>query len=587
MELEINGNTADLGDNIIAITRQSLDVENQSTRNIDITNKFNLPFSEINHKIFNSAYSINSNSDGLDKKYTSKLIDQFIMFNGSGILDEIRNTYPFQLIDSSRAIFDSMNALINKIGVDDQDILFNYSSYTNTNYEQNTLFVWPLVAMHQEKTATKSPAITSNSNLTFYRPLFRYSYILNRIFEINGWTLTYDNDLIDKLAISSNAKAFYVTSYQKTISQTITATSGGVNINFSSPEFNKVTGVTTSVISDEYNTIFRLRGNIQCDSTIRISIEATAQPSGKVKTSEHVVNTETTEIDIKTNEFSKDDTDTSIDFEVKVYGSGDIIFDDVLLYTLIEEQNLGVISDNNLIDYKVKAYDNMPSITQIDLFRDAMIRTHSIINSESVSSVLNLKSLKNLNKLNSYDWSDKYIIDSDTQKSKLSNIAQKNNLLYDNDDSIDVNLGKSSFQSSNEAVNDETDYFKFIFSASEDVEISGNVIGSMDVYDDNVRINDELNDRLFYMYEDSAKYVSRFSDISWENLKENYYKKWFESFFRVRAVECLFDLSKLDVLGHDFTKLVYVDDLKSYFYVYKIIQFTPNELTKVLMFKFL
>ena len=101
MRLEINGTEADLGNNIIALTRRVIDLNNLSFRNIDITNKLKLPKSNINQQIFDSADRVGTNGDGLDVLYKSKIIDQFFIFNGLGFLNEANNTYNFQLSESS------------------------------------------------------------------------------------------------------------------------------------------------------------------------------------------------------------------------------------------------------------------------------------------------------------------------------------------------------------------------------------------------------------------------------------------------------------------------------------------------------
>ena len=596
MRLEIDGKEADLGNNIIAITRKVIDLENLALRNIDITNRLMLPKSNQNQEIFNSADRIGTSGTGFDKLYKSKIIDQFFIFNGVGFLNESNITYNFQLSESSKELFANLNQNISLLDWDQYDFTFNGTSYNNLKLlSANNVWVWPIIAMHEEKTEDKTRFESGDAGLKWSRPVFSFKKILIDLIENQGWTIELDTDIIDRVGISSNAKKFYVTSYQKTLDE-VFVLSGEENIdNLDSNDFeNNVTTASTTIDIGLIPTIFRLRGNVLAENDVTVKIVSTSNPSAKEQTKEFKIASGQTYIDFKTSEFKPaEDTDTANIIEITISGTGDFEFQDTLLYTIIEEQQLGILSDNNLIGYRIKAFDNMPVKKQIDIFRDALKITNSIIVPDSFNKIINLKTLNSISKNNSTDWSDKFNADTNTytQTNKISGYAQVNNLIYDNDEFVGSDLGFDSFDINNESLKDTVDILKLEWGASDEVEIENQnfTIASFDIYDDDERLN-EINDRLIYVYNDQESAVftlGRFLELDWRSLKTSYYSNWFASFSRLRIIEGFADLNKLDVIGHDFILLVYIDKFKSSFFVLAMEDFIPGKATKVQLLKFL
>jgi len=239
------------------------------------------------------------------------------------------------------------------------------------------------------------------------------------------------------------------------------------------------------------------------------------------------------------------------------------------------------------VGYRVKAYDNLPDIQQIDLFRLSMVVTNSIIISDTLNKELEIKNI-NYSKLFNYDWSEKFVQGSEVIENNLSTYAQTNNLEYDNDTTVNSRLGRASFAVTNEALKDEQTFIKLDYGASNEVEISSNTIAHFEVYTDTVRANDELNKRLVYVYNDAGNVytLARFLNIDWNTLITDYYGDFVNSVSRLRYVEALFNLNKLDVLGFDFGRTVYIEPLKATFIVLAIEDFVPDSLTRVKMLKF-
>lgn len=596
MRLEIDGKEADLGSNIIAITRKVIDLKNLSLRNIDITNKLKLPKTNPNQEIFNSADRVGTDGTGFDELYTSKIIDQFFIFNGIGFLRETNSTYDFQLSEQSKELFANLNEKISLLDWDQYDFTFSDASYDSLKLiDINNVWVWPIIAMHEDTIETKTRFAAGNNGLKWSRPCFSFKKILIDLIENQGWTIELDTDIVDRVGISSNASKFYVTSYQKTLNESISLIGeenlDGLNTN----DFeNNVTTTLTTIDIGTTPTIFRLRGPVITDTDVTIKFIATSSPSGEEQTKEFQIASGQTYVDFKTSEFKPaDDLDTANSIQITIDGDGEFDFVDTLLYTIIEEQKLGNLIDNNLIDYRVKAFDNMPDKKQIDIFRDAIKITNSIIEPNSFDKNIKLRTLDNLSKLNSIDWSGKFNGDPGafTVTNRISGYARINNLIYDNDDIVASGTGEDSFEIANESLKDQADVLKLEWGGSEEVEIE-NVsftVSSFEVYNDNERIN-EINDRLIYIYDDQEAAVytlGRFLQLDWRSLKTNYYSNWLDSFSRLRIIEGVADLNKLDVIGHDFLKLVYIDKFKSSFFVLAMEDFVPGKATEVNLFKFL
>lgn len=593
--LLIDGKEADLGNNVIAITRKVIDLSDLSLRNIDITNRLLLPKTNKNQEIFYSADRVGTNGDGMDREYSAKIIDSTIIFNGVGYLNESNGTYQFQLVESSNNVFSNLNDKINMLPYDSHDFTFNKTSYDNLKLLSNSnLWVWPIVAMHEDKTESNTNFAAGNDGLKYSRPSFSFWKILNDAIEAQGWALEMDTDICERVGFSSNASKFYVTSYQKTLDETVTLGSVQNIDDLDTNDFeNDVTTTSTTISTGTTPTIFRLRGNISSDNGAIIKVVSTSSGTGEQQTKEFNISSRETYIDLKTSSFKPSGSDTDISIEITIEGSGSFTFDDTLLYTIIEEQELGVLSGNQLIGYRVKAFDNMSNKTQLDLLMDAMKITNSIIEPDSKRKIIKLRSLKNLSKLNSVDWSEKFDADNYTVTNKINGYAKKNYLIYDNDDSVNSELGEDNFDINNQSLEDVEDVLQLQWGASEEVAIENYEsfpIASYNIYNDDERLID-INDRLIYIYDNTdvtpLYTLGRFLPLDWKTLKAEYYQNWFDSFFRFRFIEGFADLNQLDVIGHDFLKLVYIDHFKSTFFVQSFEDFTSGKVTEVELFKIL
>jgi hypothetical protein len=590
MRLEINGKEADMANNILAITRQVIDLSNLSLRNIDITNRLQLPKTNPNQEIFESADRVETNGTGMDQLYRAKIIDQSIIFNGVGFLNEANDSYNFQLSEASKDVLSNLGEKINRLDWDQYDFTFNNTSSKTLKVVTNSVWIWPIICMHEEKVSANTRFESGSDGLKYSRPCFNFKKILETAIENQGWAIELDTDLIDSVALSSNAEKFYVTSYQKTLDDELTLSGEQSLTNLDNNDFeNDVTTTSTTIDIGTNPTAFRLRGNINAETDAVFKVKSTASPSGKEQIKEYFISSDQEFIDIKSSVFKVSGSDTSITIELSIEGSGDFDFLDTLLYTVIEENDFGDLSTNPLLDFRVKAYDNMPDIDQEDILRDAIKLTNSILEPDSLNRNIKLRSLKALSKLRSIDWSEKFDADNYTVTNRVTGYAKTNYLVYDNDETVQSDLGEDSFTINNQSLKDVEDVLQLKYGASVEVSVDNFTLASFEAYNDNERIND-LNDRIVYFeLEDSGdlRTIGRFLQLDWRTLKEEYYKNWFASFNRLRIVEGEADLNKLDVIGHDFLNLVYIEHFKSSFFVHIIEDYVPGRKTQVELFKFL
>ena len=539
MKLEINGQEADYKGKI-AITRQTFDANNLSVRLVDITNRFVLPKSDNNKKIIKGANRLES--DALEVLYDSRIIDSFFLFNGMGILTESGNEWKFQLTDPSKAFFDGLSAKLNELDFEADSFVYGSTSYNTLKNLSSSVWVWPVVQMHESETAT---------DLQYLRPHFSFWTILSAMFTSRGWSLSVDTSLLQNIGIQANENNFYFTSYQKTLS-------GDAIGDLTTKDFSNDVVITSTTIDLGTNkTAFKLRGLVSSDGVSSITFNDD-------------------EIALKDGLFDYDETTSELTGVVTITLNGTATFTDTLLYTLIRESSFDDLSTFDPTDFLVKAYDNLPDLKQIELFKDALTMTFSIIVPDSLNKSIQLVSLGGLNSQNKTDWSEKYIEDSETIKSRLKGLNKKNLLTYKN------GVGDSSFNTSLEFLEDEKDYLSLRYAGSPDKEDYAIYnIYIVDADGNNVR---EASQGLRVVYIDGIN--GKFSPLNWSNLVAGFYENYFISLDKPKAIDAKFNLKKLDVLGFNPLELIYLDQYNNSFIVQQISQYVPGEATTVKLLKY-
>lgn len=581
MEIEINGILAEIGTSQPSITKKSIDVNNPSARFVDFTNRFQLPDTVINRQIFESPQGIGTNNKSFDKLYEVIIRDEFIIFRGQGFLDSSNfSAFSFQVIDRSKDLFKSLNSKLNTLSWDDKDTVLTTANIDALDVEDDTTcWFWGKACYHENAIQANTDQTTGDARVKYSRPALYINGLLKRAIENQGYTFTSPSP---GLAFSSNHKDFWFTSYQKTITATYNI-SGTLNISgLTTNDFAKnVVLASTTIDIGNYKTKFRIRGQATSTADISLIVKATDLSDGtKIEEQRFALNTSTSGIDLETNEFH---TDSVLGYRVEFIfsGTGDVDFTNVFLYTLLNEKEED-LSTNPWLDYKIKVHDNLPDVAYLDLFKTVNLIYNKYQIVDSFNKTFEFGSFANINKLNRVDWSDKFIIDSESVTANIDSLAQKNFLKYSNDETVNIDLGEDYFLTDNTSLLSENDYIVIKFGASRDAIINSNLISQLNIYNDITRIADQdINIRLFEIVTDKLQ----FTPITWGNLKENYYSSLFDSFFRIRAIECLMNLNKLDVLSWTEKQLIFIDYFSSTFQVLEINNFIPGKATKIKILK--
>lgn len=601
IKLFINNQECDILPGTISTTRQSYNFKNGiNDRYLGRSNQFTLPRTQTNIQILGRPSVLGSNNRPFEKQFLARIEDGTIILSGIAIIEESNSDYKVQIIENSKLFFENVDEKLNQLDFESYDFTYNTTNYNILKVPTSSVWLWSGHSAHENKKSDKTVLDPNDSKkITYTRPWFNSRSIMEAIFLKQGWV--FENispfDEFEAAIISSNHERFYVTSYQKTLSTTVSPSGTptlltGLNTN----DFeNNVTTASTTITLDDTKTIFRLRGNVSCTSNIVITFKGLSTPSGTDEQNQSfLIPAESDSVDITTNTFSTSETSNVISIEIS--GTGAITFDDTLLYTLIEESDLGAISANNLVGYRVKAHDNLPDMTQKELIKNFFVMFGAAFNTDSFSKKLNVFGFDKFNSLNSYDWSNKFIRDTETITSINGAYAQTNYLAYDNDDLTFETVGRSSFRIDNDNIQLSTTLTNLKFSASNEVVISNGsdyTFLDMPVYGsdpDNpgqdIRVA-TAGIRIGQYYKDIGDTftITQFTGLKWDELGLKYYSRLIPSLQRARFVSAFFDLSRLDVIGHNFEKCVFIEELGGYFIVLNIGDYQPGQPTECNLLK--
>lgn len=579
--LEINNVLVDLGENKLVFSKSAYPFDDWFVKELTYSERVTIPETPQLNELFGRPKSPDVKADKFNRLYSFKYKDfATIVFSGSAILLDFNENkeYELQLLDSSVDLFSAMKNELNALQLDSYDFIFNSTNYNTLKVPTDNVWLWAASSMHEQKTNAKN---VLSGNLAFSRPYFSGANLIRKMFSENGWTyeLSLFSEFFDKLIFSARPD-FHFTSYEKSFSGIIPVTTS-YQLDVTSPDFIKTDSVSGSyTLLLNYNTKIRLRGNVNATADFIFRISGTAT-SGETLVNEYLINEGDNEIDYTSESFNAETPTYNLTFDI--VGDGTVTLDNLLLYTIIDENDFGSISSANFVDFKVKTYDNLPDIEQVDLYKHMLVNIGGFFTTDNFRKKIKINTLKQLSKLGSIDWSNKYI--EDTAKiTGLKGFAKKNYYLYDNDDFKPFNLGRGFFTINNQTFDDTKNIYESDFAASQEVVIGSDTMIDNTIYSDTKRL-DEFNNLIGY-YEISGTYtVARFAELNGNRILSEYYSNFVNAIQNGIIIECNFSLNKSDFFLFDFTRLVYVSQLKSTFYVLNISDYTEGEQTTVRLLK--
>jgi len=586
MILRINGEKVDLGPNVVEITKQLFDFSDITKRYLGRTNRFIIPNSNFNSNKLQSPSTVNADNESFEQYYNGTLLDSNIrLFKGQGIFEEYNGENYLQLTEDAKLLFDSLNGKLKDLDFESSDFTYNTSAYNSLKKENSKIWIWSAMSQHVNKDASKG---VLSGELAFTRPWFRVRKIWDAIFSNAGWTYEFRDTIteFENSQISSNHKQFFVTDYQKTLDETISPGGSPTNItdlDTNDFEESSITVSSTVINIGQHVARFILRGPVVITGNVKIIFEGLSSPLGDdVFKQEFILDSTQTSIDLKTDKIKTEEVDNNI--QIKIDGTGTIEFQDTLLYTIIEEESLGNFEDDLLQGFRVKAHDNLQNISQIDFLNNLWVQYGMLFNVDPYLKKLTFFKLQDIKKLNAADWSDKMVQKSESIKGKIGDYAQTNYLKYSNDDETGENVGRWFFNVNDSTLDNEKDIIELYWGASNEVEIDSETQADMPIYTDTERDFD-ANPRICTYRDGTTAAISQFDEISWFNLKTNYYSV-LDSLLRIRFIECLMTLTRSDFVSYDFSKPVYIDYFKSYFLVQRPDSYIPGVPVKCELIKF-
>jgi len=572
MQLKINNIIADLNNNI-ALSKIGYSYKNWLSKNVTFSHRVRIARSEDMNALFLSPKNLEIQTDAFSKLYKFE-VSEFnqIVFQGTCVFLGVnnKNEYEVQLFDTSYGFFKSLKSKLRSLDLDSSDFVFNFSEYNNLAEINSSVWIWSIANFHESRDLSNN---IEGGNLAFSRPFFSVHKLFEKMFDVNGWNLEYD---FDKYILSSNAKDFFFTSYEK-------KRTGLENVKFSFLGYNFLKEDTISggtELNLRYDCTIRIRGSITASQDTVVKIQGNSSAGNDNQTEYLQVNKGTHYYDFESNQFKTDDTT----YNIEILIDNQLNFKDVYVYTKIKEENFGNISDANFIDFLVKTHDNIPNIAQIDLFKQILVLFGGYFHSENLSKKIIIKSMQYLSKMSALNWSQKYIDNSETVY-KLDYYGRVNYFDYNNESEDDFkpqNLGRGIFEIDNITLQTEKIIFKSLFGASSEVVINDIQI-DMPIYSDTERIS--TNHIIGYYHQLAGYTTARFLNLNGTNILETYYKNFINALKFSKVIECEFELNKTDFLTFDFSRLVYVEKLKSTFYVIAISNFIKGKKTKVKLLK--
>lgn len=510
--------------------------------------------------------------------YTFKYSDNGkILFNGVAILisREQNKTDEIQLLDTSIQLFNSLDNELTALDMDSEDFIFNISAYSTLKVLNSSIWLWAAANNYENRTLSNN---ILSGRLSYSRPFFSVLRLLEKAFGSNNWTFATSSnaDLFNRLIMSSNADSFYFTSYEKVLNETVT---GGIRIDITNPYFIKTDTVSGSyTLRLTYKSVMRFRGYITSDAELTLKINGLSSESTDRLDQAFVINKGRVYYNLTSNEFETIDTTYNILFEIE--GSGSATFEDFYIYTLVNENDFGAITQEFFTDFKVKAYDNIKSITQKDLFKHALVLIGGFFTTNNLRKEIQVNSLNELSKLSAKDWTSKFVEQSD-KKTQVPNYGKLNYFNYNNTDNS--SLGRGTFAIDNNTYKDLINIYTSEFEASGEVIITDTQIDK--VYYDSVGRIATSNELIGYYENVGAYTVARYKELNGDSILKSYYQNFVEAIQKGEIIEAQFILNNSDFFDFKFLNLVYIKQLKSTYYIIDINGFIDNEPSKLILLK--
>lgn len=606
-------------------TKQVNDIANITTRNSNFTQTVKVPRTATNSIIFEMAFNIGSSSTVPYKKATCDVIDadtgQHVVYKGWAVLLESTPTeYSITIYDGSIDFYRSIeNITLTEVGISELNHIKNLENVVETWNDTDLPYRYILADYNGNNDAS------GNVNIDFQVPAASVPYLWDKVFEFIGWNyignvflhekftnlwLTYPKPTPLEVPITD-----LVTEQTSIIQTDVVTYPVGGGVFYGNVSYVNFFPIISDIDSDYYS----LTGGVTTGGLYRFSFTGTVfqlQGTTTVTSSRvRVIVYDNLNQVVSTN-YINISLDNYIDVLMNagdriylslVYENTDLLFNGqstpsftTLLSGEPTEMTMELITgyslgfDQAFIDYKVS-----------DFVKDIMIRFGLTPFKDKYSNTVTFLTLTEyLQNTNIDNWTSKFSKKL-SEKYVFGSYAKVNTFRYKyNDDEAKHNDG--SFVIDNQNLPEQ--YFILNSQIFSPESALSEFLGQSNVYkiwnkeikDDNTVEYKGLDGRFYFMRADLVdSEITVGSNILGGTETNGYYYR--ESYYRLpfnniiddwyRPMKAIFDKSKLltieaflkpiDIFNFDFSRLIFIEQLASYYLVNKINTFVKGKPTKV------
>ena len=608
-----------------AQTKQVNDIANLTTRNSNYTTSVKIPRTANNIRIFETAFNVGSNSNFPYRKANASVIDsdtgQHVIYKGWCVLIEsTKKEYSVTFYDGLIDFYKTIeNSTITEIGVSELNHEKNIDNVIATWADETIPYRYILADYNGNNLIDFSKV-----NIDYQVPSAKVSFLWGKIFDFFGWQYEgtiFEHEKFQNLWLSYPKPASLetpiqneVTSQDSTIQQNEVTYPSGNGLFYGSVQIANFFPNPTLFDNAYYNFLT----GAQTAGLFRFSFTSGSftLTSNTTVTTSRIKLSVVTGLNQFTNTYYVDIAqDNYVDIFLNVgsrvvlqlvYMNTDIPFNGQVSpnnVSYLTGQTTGTINfitgfslgfDQAFIDYKVS-----------DFVKEIMVRFGLTAFKNKYSNKIKFLTLNELLQgLEINDLSDKFI-SKNSEKYTFGNYAKKNNFLYKyNDDEMSHNNG--SLNIDNQNLQDEVNLFQSqIFSPE---RLQSTFLGACNTYkiwdkeikDDDTVTYKDLDGRFYFLRDEKInssitvssdilggeETVSTYFRESYHRLKFNeiladFYAPISSLFNKAKLINCDFYLKPIDIYNFDFSKLVYISQLGSYYLVNKINNFVKGKPTKV------
>lgn len=606
--LYINGSLVDVGNSKIAISFKSFDIGDLKTRNVNYTNRFNLPKTENNINILGYSDSEKSLTSIPYRRLPAVVLRNGIevMRNAIAVVAEASEFFKIEIYSGAFGFFD----VVGEKNISELDLT------EFDDYGSGTILKQPFINYGNLNEASTPLDFTGNE--LWCCP---YLTILEEIITQNGYEK--QGDVFDdpKLAIMYMA-ALGLSGYNEDFKTPkefeAFIDDAGVSLNLTTSN-TKISFTNVSKASDFYDGIdtyevedpqggayggtwYTFQGFAHLEFEIvsgLVTVELFSNLTGPFTYGPNGPGTYSVDFEISDRITGLGDISgiegSQLFMRARTFtGTGEISITSGIMYNKVLSDIFGTYTSVSGI---------LPEMSQKDFIKDFAVR-FGVLFSEDNGTLICTK-LEDIikNKHLAKDWTQKRDTSFiDKNSFEFRNYAQESFFYYDNaDDDLDETVGRGSIDVDNENLDTDTTIYTSPFNNSDTQKMGNETAGFVTaayipVYPD----EDEPGLRLVmirdkYSYEPtldgpiSSYEVGYFIDslatysLDWNQFLSDHYSELSDSLQRAKLLERYYTLNDADIQSMDLLRLIYDDG--SYFLINIVRNNVPNKVTKCEIFK--